>query len=158
MRYGTVGGQLGSGEFGTVHKAIDVDRGKFVAVKILKRPTRASKQEGWLQSLYYALKRAETRSGINHPYIVDFITSQGRDGPNVEIFIGLKEETLESLDEDVGEFRRRSNRFKTIAEVQWAVLSTTPNIDSVSRIREMAIINPEEGASAEQILVKYLME
>jgi hypothetical protein len=68
MRYvKVVGGKLGSGQFGTVHKAIDVDSGKFMAVKILERPTRASKQEEWKQSLYYALKReVETLSEISH--------------------------------------------------------------------------------------------
>jgi hypothetical protein len=67
MRYVTVGPQLGSGQFGTVHKAIDVDSGKFMAVKILQRPTRASKLEDWKQSLYYALKReVETLSKISH--------------------------------------------------------------------------------------------
>jgi serine/threonine protein kinase len=45
MRYVPVGPKLGSGQFGTVYKAIDVDSGKFMAVKILERPTRASKQE-----------------------------------------------------------------------------------------------------------------
>jgi serine/threonine protein kinase len=46
MRYvKVVEGKLGSGQFGTVYKAIDVDSGKFMAVKILKQPTRASKQE-----------------------------------------------------------------------------------------------------------------
>ncbi len=67
MRYVKVGGALGSGQFGTVHKAIDVDSGKFMAVKILQRPTRASKIEDWKQSLYYALKReVETLSEISH--------------------------------------------------------------------------------------------
>jgi hypothetical protein len=40
-----VEGKLGSGQFRTVHKAINVDSGKFMAVKILERPTRALKQE-----------------------------------------------------------------------------------------------------------------
>ena len=44
MRYVTVG-QLGSGQSVTVHKTIDVDSGKFMAVKILEQPTRASKQK-----------------------------------------------------------------------------------------------------------------
>ncbi|MCJ1479186.1 hypothetical protein MMC13_007870 [Lambiella insularis] len=99
MRYVTVvGGTLGSGQFGTVRKAIDVDSGKFMVVKILQRPTRASKLEGWRTSLYYALKReVETLSGISHPHIVDYIASQGWDEPQVEIFMGLKEGSLESL-------------------------------------------------------------
>jgi hypothetical protein len=67
MRYVTVGPKLGSGQFGTVHKAIDVDSGKFMAVKILVQPSGASKQEDWKQSLYYALKReVETLSEISH--------------------------------------------------------------------------------------------
>ena len=31
--------------FGAVHKAIDVDSGKFMAVKIIERPINASKKE-----------------------------------------------------------------------------------------------------------------
>lgn len=56
---------------------------------------------------------------------------------------------------DAGEFRQRSNQFKNDAEVQRAVLSAASNVDSVSKIREMAILNPEERASAAQILVKH---
>jgi hypothetical protein len=67
MRYEKVGDPLGSGQFGTVHKCIDADSGKFMAVKILKRPARISKQEEWRISLYYALKReVETLSEISH--------------------------------------------------------------------------------------------
>jgi hypothetical protein len=68
MRYvKVVGGKLGSGQFRTVHKAIDVDSGKFMAVKILEQPTRKSKQEEWRMSIYYALKReVETLSDISH--------------------------------------------------------------------------------------------
>jgi serine/threonine protein kinase len=62
-----VGGKLGSGQFGTVHKAIDVDSGKVMAVKILEQPTRKSKQEEWRMSIYYALKReVETLSNISY--------------------------------------------------------------------------------------------
>jgi serine/threonine protein kinase len=47
MRYITiVGRKLGSGQFGIVYKTIDVDSGKFIAVK-MERPTRVSKQENW---------------------------------------------------------------------------------------------------------------
>ncbi|KAH8598558.1 kinase-like domain-containing protein [Bisporella sp. PMI_857] len=259
MRYViVVGGKLGSGQFGTVHKAIDVDSGKFMAVKILERPTSVSKQEDWRKSVYYALMReVETLSKISHPHIVDYIASQGWDEPRVEIFMGLKEGTLESLvgsgadavavansvfpqmlqalDRiawegivhrdvkpenilyisqpdgqyqfqlgdfglcnriidaatiagsrlymppemfregnhqthkvdvwslfvtmlwilDAGEFRQKSNQFKCDAEVQRAVLFAASNVDTVSKIREMAIVNPEERASAAQMLVKY---
>ncbi len=43
MRYSKVH-QLGSGQYGAVHKAIDVDSGKFMAVKIIERPMNASKE------------------------------------------------------------------------------------------------------------------
>lgn len=66
MRY-VKGEMLGSGQFGEVRKAIDVDSGKFMAVKILERPTRVSKQEDWRKSVYYTLKReVETLSEIDH--------------------------------------------------------------------------------------------
>ncbi|KAJ6041577.1 hypothetical protein N7460_006967 [Penicillium canescens] len=97
MRYTKVA-TLGSGQFGVVYKAIDIDTGRFLAVKILQRPHRASKEAEWRQSLYYALKReVETLSHICHPHIIDYITSQGWDGPSVEIFMGLKDGTLRSL-------------------------------------------------------------
>lgn len=69
------GGKLGSGQFGTVYKAIDVDSGKLMAVKILQQPTTLSKQADWRTSLYYALKReVETLSEISHvtkPYLLN---------------------------------------------------------------------------------------
>ena len=55
---------------------------------------------------------------------------------------------------DAGGFRQKSNCFKTIVEVQQAVLFTASNIGLVAKIREMAIANPEKRASAAQMLVK----
>jgi serine/threonine protein kinase len=52
-------------------------------------------------------------------------------------------------------FRQRSNQFTSEAEVQRAVLPAASNVDSVSKIREMTIVNLEERASAAQMLVKY---
>ena len=68
MRYARVV-MLGSGHFGEVYKAINVDSGKFMAVKILKRPVNARKQqlEEWRQSVYYALKReVEHLANLSH--------------------------------------------------------------------------------------------
>jgi serine/threonine protein kinase len=45
IRYIKVRPKLGSGQFGTVYKAIDIDSEKFIAVKILERPTRVSELE-----------------------------------------------------------------------------------------------------------------
>jgi serine/threonine protein kinase len=54
---------------------------------------------------------------------------------------------------DVGEFRQRCNQFKSVDDLQDAV-SAASKVDTVSKIREMAIVNPEERASAAQMLVK----
>lgn len=55
---------------------------------------------------------------------------------------------------DAGDFRQRSNQFKSNAEVQRAVLFAASNVDTVSKVQEMAIVNPERRASAAQMLVK----
>ncbi|KAJ5158879.1 uncharacterized protein N7500_008530 [Penicillium coprophilum] len=97
MRYMKCG-RLGAGQFGTVYKALNLDTGRFLAVKIIQKPEDASKDASWKQSLRYALKReVETLSRISHPHIIDFVTSQGWDGPTAEIFMGLKDGTLQSL-------------------------------------------------------------
>jgi hypothetical protein len=73
MRFVKVEPALGSGQFGEVHKAIDVDSGKLMAVKTLRRPEGPTKHEDWRRSLYYALKReVETLANINHVSIVFF--------------------------------------------------------------------------------------
>jgi serine/threonine protein kinase len=62
-----VGRKLGFGQFGTVHKAIDVDSRKFITVKVLEQPIRKSKQEEWRMLICYALKRkVKTLSNISH--------------------------------------------------------------------------------------------
>jgi serine/threonine protein kinase len=56
---------------------------------------------------------------------------------------------------DAGGFRQRSNQFKSVEDVQQAVLHAASKIDTVSKIQEMAVVNPKERASAAQMLVKY---
>ena len=56
---------------------------------------------------------------------------------------------------DAGGFRQESNQFKYDAEVQRAVFFAASNMDMVSKIRDMAIVKPEERASVAQMLVKY---
>lgn len=50
IRYALLEPELGSGQFGTVYKAVDVDSGKLMAVKILKQPMGAYNQEEWRKS------------------------------------------------------------------------------------------------------------
>jgi hypothetical protein len=45
IRYKNIGPPLESGQFGIVHKCINVDLGKFIAVKILKRPQGISQED-----------------------------------------------------------------------------------------------------------------
>jgi hypothetical protein len=42
IRYRTLGAVLGYGQFGVVHKAVNVDTGKLMALKLITRPTGAS--------------------------------------------------------------------------------------------------------------------
>jgi serine/threonine protein kinase len=56
---------------------------------------------------------------------------------------------------DVGGFRQRSNQFKSVEDAQEAVLFAASAMDTVSKIREMAIVNPVERASAAQMLVRH---
>ena len=55
---------------------------------------------------------------------------------------------------DTGEFRQKSSRFESAEDAQDAVSFATSTANNVSNIREMAIINLEERASAAQMLVK----
>ena len=64
IRYEILGPPLGFGQFGTVHKALDVDSGTFMAVKKLRQPKELPEMEKW-GSL--ALKREiEILSELSH--------------------------------------------------------------------------------------------
>lgn len=49
MRYATIGDSLGSGQFGIVYKAVNLDSGKLMAVKIMERPARPAQQQEWMK-------------------------------------------------------------------------------------------------------------
>ena len=55
---------------------------------------------------------------------------------------------------DAGKFRQRSIHFKTDEQVTQGVLSAASKADIFSIIQEMAIVNPQQRASAAQMLVK----
>jgi serine/threonine protein kinase len=54
---------------------------------------------------------------------------------------------------DVEEFRQRFDQYKSIKDLQEAVFAAS-RIETVSGIQEMAIVDPEQRASAAQMLVK----
>ncbi|KFH44855.1 Serine/threonine-protein kinase-like protein [Hapsidospora chrysogenum ATCC 11550] len=84
--------RLGRGQFGEVHKGLDIDSGKFIAVKKIPAPTTGFHEE-WTK-----LKREiEILSSLSHDHIVNFISFQGLGGPEVEIIMGLKDGSLASL-------------------------------------------------------------
>ncbi|KAH9904820.1 protein kinase-like protein [Xylariomycetidae sp. FL2044] len=89
--------RLGSGEYGRVYKSVDVDSGKLMAVKELRRPSLWTEEE-WRRALADKLKREVViLSEIRHQHIVDFIASYGWDEGQVKILMGLKDGTLYSL-------------------------------------------------------------
>jgi serine/threonine protein kinase len=57
---------------------------------------------------------------------------------------------------DIEGFRQteKADEFKSIGEAQEAVLHAAANVDTILRIREMAVVNPEGRASAAQMLIK----
>lgn len=75
-------GLLGSGAFADVHKALDVDSGQFMAVKLLKPPNQASNEHDWAV-IYDGVKReVENLSRINH-------VSQISSGPSFALLHNL---------------------------------------------------------------------
>lgn len=57
---------------------------------------------------------------------------------------------------DVGEFRQRWNQFESAEDAREAVLLADSKVDTVSKIQEMAIVNPEKRASAAQMLEQQI--
>jgi hypothetical protein len=54
---------------------------------------------------------------------------------------------------DAGGFRQMLNQFESAEDAQEAILFAASKVDSISKIQEMAIVNPEERASAAQMLI-----
>lgn len=53
---------LGKGQFGTVYKAVNVDTGKLMAVKMMQRPTKTGSQEEWMK----LRREVEILSRVSH--------------------------------------------------------------------------------------------
>ncbi|KAL8913320.1 MAG: hypothetical protein Q9172_007308 [Xanthocarpia lactea] len=77
--------QLGAGAFGKVYKAIDVDTGNLMAVKIIHQQAINVKRE------------IENHAKLIHPNIVEFIYANIEIDCGVQLFMGLKNGSLDSL-------------------------------------------------------------
>lgn len=75
----------------------------------------------------------------------------GRQSPKLDVW-SLYVTVLWTL--DAGGFRKASEKFNTINDAREAILHVASKVDIVSNISEMARINPDERASAAQMLVK----
>ncbi|EEP78452.1 predicted protein [Uncinocarpus reesii 1704] len=103
---------LGSGQFGEVFKALDVDTGKLMAVKQLKTGKVATEAERLKKLQQYQLLEREMHAirQARHPNIIEYLGSQGWGGGNVKIFTSLKDGDLVSLiqaGEDAEQVARR---------------------------------------------------
>ncbi|KAM3501324.1 hypothetical protein MY11210_009389 [Beauveria gryllotalpidicola] len=85
--------KLGSGAFGEVWKAANVDSGEYLAVKRVTRPAL-------LSHAYVMLKReVETLSRVSHRNIVEYIAAQW-DEKHLDIIMELKPGSVEDLIRD----------------------------------------------------------
>ncbi|KAH0425482.1 hypothetical protein CcaCcLH18_10941 [Colletotrichum camelliae] len=93
VRYAKIGNKLGAGQYGEVFKAIDVDSGTLLAVKILHLKASPA------SPIWKNVKReVEILSRISHPNIIGYISSNGWDsGGDVEILMELSKGNLASL-------------------------------------------------------------
>jgi serine/threonine protein kinase len=109
IRWQQIGDSLGAGKFGPVYKALNLYSGKIMAVKVMRRPPGPDGDHLWgmLKREVEILSRISHVS-YNHPagtapangfqdHIVNYIDSDGWDDGKAEIFMGLKDGTLESL-------------------------------------------------------------
>lgn len=62
MRYMKFG-KLGFGQFGAVYKGLDIDKGRFLAVKMLQQPKQPSEEAEWRKLLK---REVDTLSRISH--------------------------------------------------------------------------------------------
>ncbi|KAJ5343165.1 uncharacterized protein N7506_002989 [Penicillium brevicompactum] len=117
IRYSILGGSIGSGRFGKVYKAVNVDTGDLFAVKVIKLPEQASLGERYWTAFRPEVKQEiEILSSSNHvsikpfhifhasltfpkPHIVEYINHQEyKNGTsNADIFMALKDGDLASL-------------------------------------------------------------
>ncbi|EOD46544.1 putative calcium calmodulin-dependent protein kinase protein [Neofusicoccum parvum UCRNP2] len=83
---------LGSGSFGKVYKAANIDTGDLFAVKLVYIPDRARKPRNYAQ----VMREVETLARSSHPNIVDYLFAQRNDN-YLEICMGLYQGSVEAL-------------------------------------------------------------
>ncbi|KIH91211.1 hypothetical protein SPBR_01482 [Sporothrix brasiliensis 5110] len=93
IRFQKIGEKLGSGAFGEVSKAVNVDTGQLLAVKTIKQVGRLQHPQEWR----YLKREIQALSSLSHEHIVEFLGFQGSDQPDAHIFMALKTGTLHSL-------------------------------------------------------------
>ncbi|KAL8694296.1 MAG: hypothetical protein Q9224_003592 [Gallowayella concinna] len=105
--------KLGSGKFGSVFRALDLDTGRFMALKLMQPPSNGVNRD------YAGKREVETLSRISHRHIVEFYHCQGWSGPEVQIFMGLKDGSLGSLlgSRDSQNFPSSSKQLHNIAKL-----------------------------------------
>ncbi|KAK1754090.1 serine/threonine protein kinase [Echria macrotheca] len=93
-------GQIGTGKFGVVYKAINVDTGKPMAVKVISRPKQATGHDG--DAFFLAVKNeVETLQRLVHEHIVGYIgCNEGVE--EYKIFMDLCDGSLRSLATSLG--------------------------------------------------------
>ncbi|KAI9673178.1 MAG: hypothetical protein M1817_003040 [Caeruleum heppii] len=84
---------LGSGSYGTVYKAVNVDTGRIIAVKVIEM-ARHEHSGQWRQK---AKREVDIIAGLRHPCILGHFASQGWEGRCLELFMDLKEGSLADL-------------------------------------------------------------
>ncbi|KAJ2994079.1 hypothetical protein NUW58_g1652 [Xylaria curta] len=89
-------GVVGSGVYGDVRKGLNVDDGKWIAVKTMKKPENESGPEReWRRSK--AKSEVELLAKIRHPHIVGYISNEGWYEDELLIFMDFKQGNLQNL-------------------------------------------------------------
>ncbi|KAJ3465025.1 hypothetical protein MRS44_005683 [Fusarium solani] len=90
INYEIIHPSIGSGAFGKVYKARNLDTGAMMAVKVV-----SIMDDG--REIKMLRNEVEILARSNHRHIVELITSEGWSGSEIKIFMSLKEGSLASL-------------------------------------------------------------
>ncbi|KAM6520375.1 hypothetical protein FSOLCH5_005167 [Fusarium solani] len=90
INYEIIHPSIGSGAFGKVYKARNLDTGAMMAVKVV-----SIVDDG--REIKMLRNEVEILARSNHRHIVELITSEGWSGSEIKIFMSLKEGSLASL-------------------------------------------------------------